>query len=692
MKFTRTSIVSLLAIQLSFATSLAQTHLNLTLPKGYGTASYVQEQNSKSLKVFISVTAPEKTAEWAKDQCAIYYGALSFAGETLDRPTEATCDWNRNSDFLNPNLSRAQNSGKFDLFIDTFTDKENATHIRVVNWKKTQEIDFFQLGWKIEATEALPSVIGKLMNHVVQLKTNSEGVRTHALAKMSEDSKMISFDKNTKSFRDRFTFEILPLRKAEVQFMSESQKHKDYLTAAFEVASIMGAGLGLYWANEATNSRDWDYQTPSISAESLVKGTKFRFDDNAFRSTNWPHTYAAVPEYLLCRANGLSKMESFLCSFAASTVWESIIEYREVFSINDQISTTMGGIIVGESLYQLGRMFKAKRGTSNMHRIMSKIFNSPDSFNRYVQKNVTKQKQLIFDAGISEPTIWGQAEVYVQKDQVTKSNGQSSSAIWAGFEGKLISVKGWNEEGQSTGRQSDTAATDFILEGVMNNSTPGQDFHILSKIAYAAWSKKSLAKDHVGQLSGYQFFVGPSSSVETRQSSTNEKTDDFFGTINIIGTTARLELLSKGHKVTAQLEFFGDFAMVHNLSLQPYMAANGKEGLASVIQNNSYYYAVGTTSRGQIIYEKGPVTLGVSFSAHAWDSVNGRYRHQETITKDIRLSDEQQEAEGFVKYNLSKNLQLKFSAAIIKRKSNIEGQYQRETTERKVGTRLSYLF
>ena len=59
--------------------------------------------------------------------------------------------------------------------------------------------------------------------------------------------------------------------------------------------------------------------------------------------------------YSIGRVNNLGVKESFLLSAFESMYWEAVVEWREVFSVNDTIVTDFGALSIGEPWYQLSR-------------------------------------------------------------------------------------------------------------------------------------------------------------------------------------------------------------------------------------------------------------------------------------------------------------------------------------------------
>jgi hypothetical protein len=145
-------------------------------------------------------------------------------------------------------------------------------------------------------------------------------------------------------------------------------------------AMLFGLGQMLcltasYWIQKDAMREDWEYQfTWEDQKKRFLFVDGLRFDSNTF-DTNWGHSLGGALCYNYGRANRLNPLESFLYGFGVSYFWEFVIEFKEVFSINDMISTSMGGASIGEALFQLGRYFRSRK--SNIFNRVLRILSNP---------------------------------------------------------------------------------------------------------------------------------------------------------------------------------------------------------------------------------------------------------------------------------------------------------------------------
>jgi len=78
----------------------------------------------------------------------------------------------------------------------------------------------------------------------------------------------------------------------------------------------------------------------------------FTWDDNDFATNMWLHPYQGAIYYNAARSNGFNYWESLPFTFFGSLHWECCGETHRM-SINDWVSTSIGGAAVGELFYRL---------------------------------------------------------------------------------------------------------------------------------------------------------------------------------------------------------------------------------------------------------------------------------------------------------------------------------------------------
>jgi hypothetical protein len=141
-----------------------------------------------------------------------------------------------------------------------------------------------------------------------------------------------------------------------------------YGRAAIEMLGILSIGFGQYWANAGGNQQDWDFPhwSDRLSARAL------RFDNNTQVTNNVLHPLAGAAYYGFARANGLGVGGAALYGFVSSAAWEWLLEWREKVSINDLVTTPVGGIAAGEFLVQLASYLNSAPTETNLAQDVAK--------------------------------------------------------------------------------------------------------------------------------------------------------------------------------------------------------------------------------------------------------------------------------------------------------------------------------
>ena len=133
--------------------------------------------------------------------------------------------------------------------------------------------------------------------------------------------------------------------------------------AGLQIGAAMGVGAIWYQSQIELNKLDFDFdRTFSDQWRRLSTTSGYRFDDNN-TTLNVGHAFMGSIYHQFARANGGSMAEALLFDFVTSSTWELTVEHREVVSINDTIVTSLGGVALGEGLFQMGEYFARSEPT-----------------------------------------------------------------------------------------------------------------------------------------------------------------------------------------------------------------------------------------------------------------------------------------------------------------------------------------
>jgi hypothetical protein len=132
----------------------------------------------------------------------------------------------------------------------------------------------------------------------------------------------------------------------------ENGRGRSYLIPATEVLTYLF--LLNQYDRHFTEPKDV-YRTTGTTIREHLTDSKWVFDNDQFSVNQFLHPYGGSVYFGLARSAGLSFWESSLYSVAGSFLWE-IGGERTSPSINDMITTPIGGAFLGEPLFRMANL------------------------------------------------------------------------------------------------------------------------------------------------------------------------------------------------------------------------------------------------------------------------------------------------------------------------------------------------
>lgn len=165
----------------------------------------------------------------------------------------------------------------------------------------------------------------------------------------------------------------------------ENGRGRSYLIPAAEVLTYLF--LLNQYDRHFTEPKDV-YRTTGTTIREHLTDSKWVFDNDQFSVNQFLHPYGGSVYFGLARSAGLSFWESSLYSVAGSFLWE-IGGERTSPSINDMITTPIGGTFLGEPLFRMANLLlETGDGPPGFWRELgAAIISPPTGFNRLVFGN-----------------------------------------------------------------------------------------------------------------------------------------------------------------------------------------------------------------------------------------------------------------------------------------------------------------
>jgi hypothetical protein len=163
----------------------------------------------------------------------------------------------------------------------------------------------------------------------------------------------------------------------------ETGAGKSYLIPAVEIPGFL---LALNGVNRLVYGNDEDTYDTNLSTfwDHLVHGP-WEFDKGAFKASQVAHVYSGTLYYGFARSAGLNFWESSAYTFLGSLLWELGGETTPP-SVNDQVSSGIAGIFLGEPLFRMASLLlEGGGGEPGFWRELGAALISPSTgFNRLV--------------------------------------------------------------------------------------------------------------------------------------------------------------------------------------------------------------------------------------------------------------------------------------------------------------------
>jgi uncharacterized protein DUF3943 len=173
-----------------------------------------------------------------------------------------------------------------------------------------------------------------------------------------------NFDVNN-SINDRKK-DILRSNEEMIHEIQKNGHAPNYLRAAIETSVLLWFVSLYYWGTKSS-ADDFDYDINFDTLKKKFSGQAILFDDNSIGTNSFPgHPISGAYFYLIARNHNLSPTESFLWSFAASTINEFFIEFTEVASISGLVVTPVAEAVIGEAMYEFGKYFRCTENRDDL--------------------------------------------------------------------------------------------------------------------------------------------------------------------------------------------------------------------------------------------------------------------------------------------------------------------------------------
>lgn len=184
--------------------------------------------------------------------------------------------------------------------------------------------------------------------------------------------------------------EFINSEEDSLKYHSEISTYSKKSSIFLPVSEIIGMNGGLSLFNRYVSQEKFARISFSSVANNFKKG--FVWDNDFFVVNQFAHPYHGNIYFNSARSNGYSFWESVPFTFGGSLMWEMCME-TDPPQTNDLVSTTMGGVMLGEITYRLSSLIldESKRGFERTSReILSAVINPARGFNRLISGDISR--------------------------------------------------------------------------------------------------------------------------------------------------------------------------------------------------------------------------------------------------------------------------------------------------------------
>ncbi|OFZ16926.1 MAG: hypothetical protein A2Z20_09475 [Bdellovibrionales bacterium RBG_16_40_8] len=657
---------------------------------------------AKDIGVVVSVgnMTELNSTDFQKKTCDQVYAIAHTVSESK---TNVTCRTHDQNNFSDTELQAQKNTNDYHLRIILLA--KNRLSLEITQWSRINNSDFKTLSQNF--TDSPDSRITKEMAlsrsiyNFILYAHNSEKIKTTFLMYGLEESNSIARDEKTDSFIDKKTGDPISISQAVARFETEAPSHLNYMRAGVEIAAQLAVGAIFYYKNISTNKLDFDYELLNGLKAKYITGKGIRFDDND-RLTNYLHEYAGYIYYQTARSNGASPLASFLIAFAGSAAWETF-EYHEVFSINDQIMTPVGGYVTGEAFYQVSCSLLKNNNISSS--AVGYILSPMLAVNHAIDKSKYGSRYAT-DSDCAK-SRWSDINFYMGYENAQKSWKPSTlSTGFIGLKAEVINVPLYGKNGEGKGLIYGSPLNKILLEA--SNHGNRMDLKIIAQTAMTAYYSRIVTNDQDGKAMGYDFVAGIGSASTwnhrdaLKKIVANDEIDsskqlvpsdeDYFGTINILGPLVHLTTYYKGWRIRAEFAIYGDFALVKSYAIDQFIAQEGDDGLPAEIAKRGYYFGKGYTIMDSLSAEYGRLRISYSGQYSSESVIHGYSRNKKLVTRKDEFRDVYQTNRITLNLRLSKKISFELAEEQLLRSGSINGNYNKSENELRSMGALVYRF
>lgn len=409
-----------------------------------------------------------------------------------------------------------------------------------------------------------------------------------------------------------------------------------HLRWALQSVGVLGLGTVWYWSSRDFNAVDWDLEWDAPSwRRKLVTFDAVRFDSNLFTTNSISHVRAGTVYYQLGRANGLSALGSVALAAGTSTVWEYLVEYKELVSLNDLVVTPTAGFAMGEPMHQLSLYFRRGAPTA-FNRLAAAALSPFLEIDRLIDGRDWRGSRDVDRLGLARDR-WHAFTLNAGTRGAEVGSESAPGEVMFALESDLVMLPGYALPGRFSAWAGPGSFTALGVDWAVTREGALSEVNARSSTLIVGWYGQDFRRARAG-VSGWGGLVGLGSAFrgELREIAGLR---DRMAIVDLVGP--RLELVTAAGPVRARLEGRAavGFGMVAAAPFARDLPLDWSS-LKMTLGRHGYYYARSSTADAALTAAAGSVDAAAGLGWARFDSIQGYDRYQERMVEDFPLRDE----------------------------------------------------
>ncbi len=417
-----------------------------------------------------------------------------------------------------------------------------------------------------------------------------------------------------------------------------SPRGKYWLRLTIEEAVLLGLGEVQYQTGEPMSHYTLPYDWSTVWRK--MTWQELGFDTFPFDNDQFAHPGAGAVTYLFARSNGVGLAASSAVTVVSSILWKQFGEFQEGNFLNSIITTSFGGVAIGEAASQLASFLDAGRATALTH-ALSFLIDPPRKVHDWIDGAEPLRTANVNSFGLSRDvgaTLRLTSGLAITRTSSSEGPDRTFDDLAVGVRTHIVNIPGYHDPGRTSRWWDDGNESD--LAGEFQVGARGlADVYLLARVAPVGWFTKSVTGQGE-EREGQRFWIAPTVGFAYVLHDYDRPGDgsppDRFSTSQL-GLELEHDLFFSHGSLRTGLAIQGQFGPVQSLALHRYLADGGSVTvLPEALRAQGFYWSWGFGAAPLVEARVGPMRVG---GLARFDTFRGTYAIQRPTAGQVSLLD-----------------------------------------------------